>query len=89
MTKTIWKFALDPLNDVMSINMPKGAEVLSAGVQSGIVHLWAVVDPEADKEPRAFLAVGTGHLTFDDLGRFVGTVMLFDGQLVFHIFEQA
>jgi hypothetical protein len=60
MKKVIWKFELEP-TDNQEIEMPKGAEILTAQNQVGIPCLWALVDPTAEKETRTFEVVGTGH----------------------------
>ena len=49
--------------------------------------LFCEVTPEAPIEAREFRAYGTGHILPDDPGHYLGTVMLFKGELVFHIYE--
>jgi len=53
MNKTIWKFTLD-LVDEQQVSLPKDAEILSVQVQNGNICLWALVNPEAEKETRYF-----------------------------------
>lgn len=88
--QTVWKFVLT-LVDRPVVEMPAGAQVLSVAVQGDQVCLWARVDPDEPKELRHFRCLGTGHAFSeadqDTLGRFVGTVLLMDGGLVFHLFE--
>ena len=83
--KEIWKFTL-PVTDYPVVSMPKGARVLSVGVQHGEVQIWALVDPEAPKELRGFRVAGTGHPLEDEIEslRFIGLVQM--GDLVWHIF---
>lgn len=67
--------------------MPEGAEILTAQYQANRATIWAIVDPEAKKELRTFLVVGTGHLLPPSkVIRYIGTLQ----QLVFvwHIFEE-
>lgn len=89
---TIYKYRLWPVDhgDKVIIDLPFGAQVLSVGVQSNEPHIWALVNPKADKLPRKFYIHGTGH-PIDSAAnkKFVGTVHLYDGGLVFHIFEEA
>ena len=87
MQDTIWKFAITP-GDVIEIGMPKGAKILSVGVQYEAVHVWALVDPSAQTVQRSLRMVGTGH-PGGDLYRWklVGMVMLRGGALVFHLFD--
>jgi len=85
--RAIWKFVLDPDGEVF---MPKGAEVLSVGVQGQDVCLWAIVEtePSIARETRKFLPIMTGGmLERGSLGKFVGTTVL--GGLVIHVFEVA
>lgn len=86
--KTIWKFPL-PVTDFQKIEMPKGAEVLSAQVQGVSLCLWAMVDPEAETELRGFWIIGTGHPIEHEknLGRFIGTTQMYNGSLIWHVFE--
>jgi len=92
---TIWKYVLKP---TCELEMPKGAQILSvqtqqqmnvgSGAQSEEVCLWALVDPAQPKETRRFSVFGTGHTVLTDVGmRFLGTVQLELGRLVFHVFE--
>lgn len=87
--KEVWKFALNPgENEVM---MPNGAEVLSVQVQHNVPCLWALVDPEMQKEERTFEVFGTGHSIKYDMGverKYIGTFQLDGGYLVFHLFER-
>ena len=84
----VWKFPLDPLNDLVDLTMPAGAEVLFVGVQFEIPMLWARVRTDAPVERRRFRVAGTGHLlSGQDVG-YVGSFMLRHGVLVFHVFEE-
>lgn len=86
MSKAVWKYELQLDTQ---LQMPVGAEILTVGVQHERICLWAKVDVNAPKAPREFQIVGTGH-TMDNGGNttYIGTVMLSDGYLVFHIFEK-
>jgi hypothetical protein len=83
---TIWKFMLRPAA-VQTIRMPKGSEVLTAQVQGEELCLWAMVDPDNLMEDRMFLIVGTGHNMPEVFGRYVATVQMENGLLIWHIFE--
>lgn len=86
--KTIWKFHV-PVDSHIAVMMPEGAEVLSVQVQPGQPQVWAVVDPEAPLMPRTFFWRGTGHAMGAAEGcRYVGTIQVASGDLVFHLFEQ-
>lgn len=84
---TIWKFQVR-IEDAFTLEMPKGAKILSVQTQGNTPCLWAMVDPQAEKQKRYFSVFGTGfpfeigdHLTF------VGTFQIHGGSLVFHLFE--
>lgn len=76
----IYRYEVAPLGGV---EMPAGAQILSAGPQmrpdgTWAVCVWAVVDPDADLELRHVVAVATGTRTESGVlpGTFVGTVQV-------------
>lgn len=86
--KRVYKYPLD-IQDEVIVMMPKGARVLSVQVQNGRPCLWAAVDPtEMELEKRLFRIAETGHPIHDNVvDGFIGTIQLYDGRLVFHVFE--
>lgn len=86
MTKVIWKFPLET-TDIQGIEMPMGADILSVQVQNKSICLWALCDPSAEKKKRYFLIFGTGNPVPDANQKFIGTVQMISGELVFHVFE--
>lgn len=86
MNKTILKYTL---YETTTIEMPIGSIVLSVHEQHGKICLWALVSPDLTKEKRKFVFFGTGHDIRSYLPTFIfiGSVHLFDGDLVFHVFE--
>lgn len=85
--RTIWKFPLF-VEDEQIVRMPKGAEILHAAFQLGVLCLWAKVDPDADEEERYVRIAGTGHPISESGGmRHIATVLTADGSLVWHVFE--
>lgn len=83
--KTIWKFSL---KDGGLLKMPRGAEVLSVGMQNDEIMLWASVNAEAPRETRIFSIEGTGWCRREDIrSKFIGTVMTADHRFVWHVFE--
>jgi hypothetical protein len=85
--KTVYKYVL-PIDDEVRIEMPAFAEVLSVGVQGENVCVWALVDPTIPKLHKTFRIAGTGHpITESEKWKFIGTVFLYGGGLVFHAFE--
>ena len=82
----IWKW---PLEDVTTqeILAPQGAKFLDAQVQGGVVCLWGLCDERAPKEPRTIWIYGTGAKIPDEPGEYIATFQMYDGALVFHVFE--
>lgn len=85
MAEAIWKFTLRPYS--IFHDLPKGAELLSAGAQGLDVVAWAKVDPDARKVKRKLAALPTGQPIPPGLAdtAFLATVQMDDG-LVFHVF---
>jgi hypothetical protein len=86
--KAIWKYNV-ALTDEFTVTMPVGASsILSVQVQDGQPRMWALVSPDAAPRPRHFRLAGTGHpIDTEKELRFIGTIQLNDGALVFHLFE--
>lgn len=82
----IWKFPLR-ITDRQTVDMPAGAQVLTAQLQRGVLQMWALCDPAAEKTPRTFSVFGTGNPMPNNPGRYVSTFQLSGGELVFHLFE--
>ena len=82
----IFKYIIQKPDDEVMIEMQKGAKILCVKVQSGIVCIWAIVDPDSPIKPREIQIRGTGHLMKGNEGEYIGTVMLSSGALVFHFF---
>jgi len=84
---TIWKYPL-VIDDSQTLDLPVGARVLSVQFQREILWCWALVDPHASIRPRVICMYGTGHPVPVVHGRFIGTVQQFNGNLVWHVFEE-
>lgn len=84
--KSVWKFQI-PVDDHPVMNLPVGASILSVAFQGEDLVLWALVDPDADKEPRRLRVAGTGHAIEESDLRFIGTAVHTRTGLVFHVFE--
>lgn len=78
--KTIYKY------NTGEVTMPKDAKVLKAGIQNGVVYVWAEVDTKAPIEERHFVVYGTGwEIATDRNLSYIDTV--FDGPFVWHVYE--
>ena len=86
-TRRVYKYPLGPLGDWITVQMPDKAEVLCVQVQNGVTCLWARVTVGGPPVIRHFRVAGTGHGLGEELGRYVGTIQLHGGSLVFHVFE--
>lgn len=88
---TIWKYPLR-IMDEQTLSMPEGATILSAQVQHESICVWALVIPARKIVDRVIHIVGTGHSVSAEKAkrwRFIDTVQLGGGSLVFHIFDEA
>lgn len=85
---TIWKYDLK-LASIQTIRMPKRAKVLTAQNQFQKIRLWVLVNPELPTEQRNFRIIGTGQdiLELNKTLKYISTVQLDNGSLVWHIFE--
>jgi len=85
---TVYKYQV-PIVDNFELELPVGAKILSFMEQRGAPCVWVLIDPDMHHEVRRFRLAGTGHpITIDpDELRFVGSVLLRGGDLVFHLFE--
>lgn len=81
----IFKYEL-PLDDLVTLELPLGSEVLSVGEQNGKVYLWAKFNSATQfMEKRKFKIVGTGGEFDDHRLQYIGTVH--ERIFVWHIFE--
>jgi hypothetical protein len=81
---TIWKF---PTSGELGakIEMPSGAQILTAQPQGGTLMIWAIVDTDAPKVKRQVHVIGTGWTSpFPDNVRYVATVQ--QPPFVWHVF---
>lgn len=87
----IWKYRLAPGEVITNLQVPADTEVLSAAAQGADICVWAKV-PVGNINIRTRLAkivvVPTGHAFLDQGMRFLGTTLLLEGGLVFHVFEE-
>ena len=86
MSKTIWKFELEPI-DFQTLEVPEGAQFLTIQTQNGTPCLWALVQPDAKKYLVGIGTYGTGHPIPDGERNYIGTYQLMGGGLVFHVFQ--
>ena len=89
--KRIYKYRIDA--GVETINIPIGGTILHVNNIDDNIFLWVEIDPnkETETEERIIEVFGTGHNIYDDMGterKYIGTVKLQEGALIFHIYER-
>jgi hypothetical protein len=84
--RTIWKFLVEPFDEI-KIEMPKGAEILTVQNQKENIQLWAIVNPNVEKEIRKFHVYSIGQEMNNINEIYIGTFQIDNGDLVFHLFE--
>lgn len=86
----IFKYTLEK-TDKQKLLLPLGARILSVQVQYNSPQLWALVN-EKEKFTRevTISTYGTGNpipvKDAEDMGTYLGTYQVFDGDYVFHVF---
>lgn len=84
----IYKYEL--VYDNITINMPKGGEILTVQNQREGISLWVKFDESSEdfqfNEQRTFCSATTGN-KFPNDGHYIGTVQSNDGYYVVHVFE--
>ncbi len=90
MGSVVWKYPIN-VTDRQAVRMPAGSTVLSCQFQGDQLCLWAMVNPDVSlRETRIVYVIGTGHKIPDVPLRFISTVQMIGGALIFHVFmEQA
>lgn len=86
----VWKFPINPNNDVTKIMLPLGATPLSVQLQHNAVQLWVLCNPDEEicKE-RTFRLVATGEEFHEPKFAYIGTIQAEGGRYIFHLFEVA
>ena len=83
---TIWKFLVQP--SVFVLDLPSRARFPDVQIQEDEPQMWFLVDPDAEKVKRQFVAFGTGHNVPEaEKLTHLGTFQLPHEELVFHLFE--
>ena len=84
----VWKYPI-PIQDSFELVIPKYGRILTLKTQRGQPTLWVLVNPENEKVTKKFSLVGTGHPVSQETfnGTFIGTYLVSEDTLVFHLFE--
>lgn len=95
--RVVYKYTLSSQLDKQRVMMPVGAKIVHVDTQvsfyesgeSGHVFvLWAEVEVDSKREERYFRIYATGE-TFEYEGTHLGTIVMGDGQFVWHVYEVA
>ena len=88
MLRRVFKYILDfSRSDIVNIDLPKDAEILTIDMQFGSLQLWALVDPLKPLQKRIFRMAGTGHPIENENLDYINTFQEMGGSLIWHIFE--
>jgi hypothetical protein len=86
----VYKYPLPlPMGDWASVAMPSDAYPLCVQMQRGAPFIWARITVGCPLANHRFRIAGTGHDLGDYTGRHIGSFQMADGDLVFHVFEEA
>jgi len=88
--RAIYKYTLRP--GKQSLKLPIGSKIISVANQRDDICIWAEVETlNSDTEERDIEVFATGDVMYelyDDFERVhIGTVLLFGGDLVLHVYE--
>ena len=86
--KKIFKYPLE-ITDTQFVELPLGAEILTAQIQGDQLCLWAIVNtlPGAVKKNRRIEIIGTGNPMPTGELKYISTFQMMGGGLIFHVFE--
>ena len=89
--KRIWKFPFE-LKDEIELEMPAGAQVLTADMQGDTPCLWAIVEVTNVGsyviDTREFHLFGTGHPMPSCPLKYVATFQMVGGSLIWHLLRK-
>lgn len=86
--KKIFKYPLE-ITGTQFVELPLGAEILTAQMQGSQLCLWAIVNtlPEAVKKNRRIEIMGTGNPMPTGELKYISTFQMMGGGLILHVFE--
>ena len=82
--KSVFKYPIQ-ITDEQEILAPIGWQPLSVQFQHGAPCIWALVDTANALVLQTVHVHGTGH-PIEHNGRFLGTIQVAGGSLIFHVF---
>ena len=86
--KKIYKYTLK-LDVIQAVLIPGFVRILSVHNQKDAVNVWIETDTALPEKTVNFHIYGTGNVVNSNVELdFIGTVHLYDGELVFHVFSE-
>lgn len=86
--KKIYKYKIEIL-DEQEIFIPCYHTILCIKLQSGTPYIWVEVEDDAPLQKVKFKLYGTGHeMSKERPEQYVGTILLNDDKLVYHLYRQ-
>lgn len=83
--RKLWKYGMRPgMNEV---SMPADAELLTVASQHNEPVIWALVEPRNRQVIHKIELVPTGMAPDDGFRMYIGTVLLDNDTIVFHVFD--
>jgi hypothetical protein len=88
MATRIFKYTLAPVKGEFVVHMPADARILKTANQNETICIWCEVDEEKPMVQMRFILLYTGdEIDTCASHRYIGTVLLRNGQEVVHIYE--
>lgn len=84
MTRKVYKYEIQPDGSSFQVAGMKPLYVAGVGER---LYLWAEVEVEGIEQPHLFFAFPTGHMAIPEGAIYIGTALMHDGQLVWHVYE--
>ena len=86
--RVIWKYELPKIGE-FSLDLPANPFYLDVQAQRGTPVLWVLVNPNSPKQAYHFVLIPTGQefCSFKGGMRHLGTVQMYNEELVWHLFE--
>ncbi len=89
MTDTIFKYEIQLVDGIFTIDMPTPVEPIHLGMQHNKIFLWSEVG-SGEVKPVKFFIIGTGHpfpiLEENESCEHVGTLVGAEGYFVWHLY---
>lgn len=84
---TVWKYETPIQDEIIEIDLPQNSEILEVAIQYEFVYMWVKHETNNMKQTRKFKWFGTGQEIESQNLRYIKTLHVNNGYLVFHLFE--